>query len=77
MASSNTDTICHSASSTTNGSSCSHTPVITSSAAFKFECAERMGDVLNSVTEAVCEVIGWVDAPGITGHGVWHVLDAA
>ena len=38
--------------------------------------AERVCDVLNGVTEAVSEVIGGVDAPGVPAMWVGGVLDA-
>ena len=38
--------------------------------------AERVGDVLDGVTEAVGEVVGGVDTPGVASVGVRGVLDA-
>ena len=38
--------------------------------------AQRVGNVLNGVTEAVGEVVGGVDTPGVSGVGVRCVFDA-
>lgn len=52
-------------------------PVVAGPPDLKLQGAQRVGDVLNRVTQAVREVVGRVDAPLVTGVGVRHVLDPA
>ena len=50
-------------------------PVVAGSSALKLQCAKRVCDVLNGVTQAVCEVVAGVDAPLVSSHGVLNILD--
>ncbi len=51
-------------------------PVVAASPALKLLGAERVGDVLDGVAEAVSVVVGGVDAPFVAGPVVSRVLDA-
>ena len=50
-------------------------PVIQFTIVFKFQGAYRVGNALDVIREAVCEVIQWIDAPFGTLTIVWCVLD--
>jgi len=51
-------------------------PVVARPASLKLQGAQRVGDVLERVDEAVGEVVGRVDAPLLAGAGMLGELDA-
>ena len=42
----------------------------------EFEGAERVGDVLERIDDAVGVLVAWIDAPSVSDVGVGRILDA-
>ncbi len=59
------------------GSVSAHSPVVAGTPALQLQSAQRVCDVLDCITQAMREVIGRVNAPGVTTMWMLPVLDPA